>query len=178
MKQAGEKVSILLVGNFLSSTLGTRGVCEDLAAELTRLGWPVLTTSDKLNRLSRLADMLNTVWRKRNNYSIAHVDVYSGLAFNWAEWVCRTLNLLNKPYMLTLHGGNLPTFAKRQPDRVRRLLKGAVLVTTPSRYLYEQMADYRADLFVQPNPLDLSAYRFRLRKSVQPRMLWLSASHK
>lgn len=177
MHQATEKIPVLLVGNFLSARLGTRGVCEDLAAQLARLGWPVCTTSDKAGRLSRLVDMLGTVWRKRHDYAVAQVDVYSGPAFRWAEAVCRMLRLIDKPYVLTLHGGNLPDFARRRPGRARRLLNSAVAVTTPSRYLFEQMAAYRADLCLHPNPLNLGAYRFRLRRRVQPRLIWLRAFH-
>jgi glycosyltransferase involved in cell wall biosynthesis len=153
-------------------------VCEDLAAELARLGWQVSTTSDKAGRLSRLIDMLGTVWRKRHDYAVAQVDVYSGAAFRWAEAVCRMLGWIDKPYVLTLHGGNLPDFARRQPGRARRLLNSAVAVTTPSRYLFEQMAVYRADLCLHPNPLKLGAYRFRLRQPAQPRLVWLRAFHK
>ena len=69
---------ILLVGNFLSGANGTPGVCEELAARLTGRGWPVLTSSDKPARLPRLADMVSTVFRRRREYAVAHVDVFSG----------------------------------------------------------------------------------------------------
>src|SRR5918999_1607594 len=82
---------VLLVGNFLSSAVAVRGVCEDLAARLPPAGWPVLTTSCKPERLPRLVDMVGTVWRRRHSYVVAHVDVYSGLAFWLADAVCRTL---------------------------------------------------------------------------------------
>src|SRR5262245_38556726 len=76
---------ILLVGNFLSSTLGNRGVCEDLAARLAASLWPVLTTSNRSGRLLRLLDMISVAWCKRHNYAVAQVDVFSGHAFLWAE---------------------------------------------------------------------------------------------
>ena len=103
---------MLLVGNFLSGSTGTRGVCEDLAVVLKSAGWSVLTASNRSNRVARLLDFLLTVWRQRHNYSVAQVDVYSGRAFVWAELVCRALRMAKKPYVLKLHGGNLPTFAQ------------------------------------------------------------------
>lgn len=169
--------SLLLVGNFLSATTGVRSVSEDLATQLVGQGWPVLTTSTKPGRWARLGDMLNTIWRRRLEYNVAHVEVYSGPAFVWAEATCTLLARLGKPFILTLHGGNLPNFARRWPGRVRRLLKAARAVTTPSRYLFEQMQPYRDDLRLLPNPLPLERYQFRARNPLQPRLLWLRAFH-
>ena len=56
------KFPVLLVGNFLSSTLGNRSVCEDLAPRLAAARWPVLTTSERRGRLPRLLDMVSMAW--------------------------------------------------------------------------------------------------------------------
>ena len=172
------KLGVLLVGNFLSGSVGTRGACEELAlhlGELDRLR--VLTTSDKPQRILRLVDMLATIWRRRSEFQVAQVDVYSGPAFRWAEATCGALRRIGKPYILVLHGGNLPRFARRCPRRVERLLQSARVVTTPSEYLREQMAAYRADLQLLPNALDLSAYHYRLRRRPRRFMIWLRAFH-
>ncbi len=173
----GKKPAVLLVGNFLSAALGTRGVCEDLAVGLQAAGWSVITTSSRLSRVVRLADFLMTVWRERNRYEIALVDVYSGQAFLWAELVCLALRILRKPYVLTLHGGNLPVFAKRSGGRVKHLLQSASVVTTPSPYLLEQMNAYRSDLVLLPNSLDLAKYQFRHRSHPKVTLVWLRAFH-
>jgi glycosyltransferase involved in cell wall biosynthesis len=172
------KIPVLLVGNFLSSSIGVRSVSEDLAARLSASGWPVITTSAKPGRAARLNDMIGTVWRKRHSYNIAHVEVYSGAAFIWAELVCESLRLIGKPFVLTLHGGNLPVFAKEWPGRMRRLLRSAATVTTPSTFLHEEMSRYRADLRLLPNPIDLGAYRSRERVEIRPRLIWLRSFHK
>jgi glycosyltransferase involved in cell wall biosynthesis len=171
-------MNALLIGNFLSATKGTRGVCEDLAVQLNAAGWTVLTASAEPGRLRRLWEMVSTVWRRRHDYSVAQVDVYSNLSFVWAEIVCALLKLIGKPYVLTLHGGSLPIFARRWPGRVRHLLHSAEVVTTPSRFLLDQMSPYHSDLLLQPNALDVSAYEFRLRDRPQPRLVWLRAFHR
>jgi glycosyltransferase involved in cell wall biosynthesis len=170
--------SVLVIGNFLSSSVGTRGVCEDLAAKLRGSGWFVLTASSRLPRLARLLDMLATAWQQRRRYQVAQVDVFSGPAFFWAEAVCWTLRKARKPYVLTLHGGNLPAFAERWPRRVRQLLGSAAAVTTPSPYLLHQMRSYGEDLRLVPNPVDLQAFRFRLRQHPEPRLIWVRAFHR
>ena len=169
---------LLLIGNFLSeSWIGTRGVCEDLAVRLETAGWSVLTTSSRPSRFARLLDFLLTVWWHRHRYNVAHVDVYSGLAFVWAELVCWALRMTKKPYVLTLRGGNLPAFARSSDKRVRRLLRNSSAVTAPSTYLLEQMRQYRQDIVLLPNPLDLTKYPFTRRQHPSPNLVWLRAFH-
>jgi glycosyltransferase involved in cell wall biosynthesis len=174
---AEQKPPLLMIGVFLSWRGASRQICEELSERLDRGGWPVLRTSAKHGRAARLADMLGTIWRRRHDYAVAQMDVFSGAAFAWAEAASWTLRRAGKPYVLTLHGGNLPAFAQRWPQRVRRLLGSAAAVTAPSRYLWEQMQPYRADLSLLPNPLDVSAYPFRRRTAVRPRLIWLRAFH-
>ena len=171
---------MLLVGNFLSHHLGTIAVCEELAAKLRTAGWPVLTTSDRPDRLGRVRDMVATIWRRRRDYAVAQVDVFSGAAFLNAEAACLTLRRAGKPYILTLHGGNLPAFAAGRPGRVGRLLRSAAVVTTPSGYLLERMRPFApagVDLLLLPNPVDLGAYAYRPRPQPRPHLVWLRAFH-
>ena len=174
---SGARRAVLLVGNFLSGSGGSRGVCEELAERLDTAGWSVLTASNKRHSLYRLADMVQTVYRQRAKYDVAHVDVYSGRAFFWAEAVCTSLRQVGKPFVLTLHGGGLPAFAENWPTRVARLLRTAKIVTTPSPYLHKQMHAYRVDLRLVPNAIDLSRYQFRQRNHLPPGLVWLRAFH-
>jgi glycosyltransferase involved in cell wall biosynthesis len=123
-------------------------------------------------------DMLGTAWHRRREYEVVQVDVYSGPAFFWAEAACWVLRRAGKPYILTLHGGKLPAFARRRPGRVRRLLASAAVVTAPSRFLVEQMRDYRGDLRLLPNPLQVTAYPFQVRRQPRPQLVWLRAFHR
>jgi len=170
-------MQILLIGNFLSSVTGVRGVSEDLAERLSDRGWKVLVTSREVGRLAKLKDILFTIWLRRSEYEIAHVEVYSGLAFSLAEIVCLALKAVKKPYLITLHGGNLPNFSQRWSGRVRRLLRSAVVVTTPSRYLHEQMKPYISKMTLLPNPINLRTCLFQERYHHRPYLVWLRAFH-
>lgn len=171
------KPGILLVGSFLSIKGRNRSTAEDLAVHLQSAGYSVETTSSLHPRFLRLVDILWTAFRVRKHYAFAYVEAYSGMAFIWAEMVCGLLYLLGKPYILALHGGNLPAFASNHPARVRRVLQGAKVVTAPSRYLQDAMRPYRQDILLLPNPLDIHLYPFHLRGSPQPRLIWLRAFH-
>ena len=166
-----------MVGNFLSGSQRNRGVCEDLAERLAGAGWNVITTSSQVGRFARITEMLHTAWRRRNEYRVAQVDVYSGPSLVWSAAVCGLLRCLGKPYVLTLHGGNLPVFSKDWRRVTRSMLQGAAAVTAPSGYLLERMRHFRPDLRLLPNAIDLSQYPFRLRHVVRPKLIWVRAFH-
>jgi glycosyltransferase involved in cell wall biosynthesis len=168
---------ILVIGNHLSSSGRTRQQCEELSGRLEGAGWAVFRTSNKVNRVLRLADMLVATWCLRRKYEVAHVDVFSGPSFVWAELTAYLLKALGKPFVLTLHGGNLPQFFHSNPGRTRGLLQSADVVTAPSRYLSEKMKDCREDIVVVPNGIDIGHYEFRLRSRPSPKLLWLRAFH-
>jgi glycosyltransferase involved in cell wall biosynthesis len=168
---------VLMIGNFLSSSGMNRTINEDLAEGLCRAGRNILTTSNKPGRISRLLDMLITIFRHKKDYETAVVDVYSGKAFILAEICCFMLRLLNKTYILNLHGGNLPSFAARWPHRMRRLLNSARSVVVPSAYLLDTMVRYSSNIRVLPNPIDINKYAYRLRKKPLPQLAWLRSFH-
>ncbi|MEW6216645.1 MAG: glycosyltransferase family 4 protein [Candidatus Bipolaricaulota bacterium] len=168
---------LLFVGNFFKANGAASQYCHDLAAHFEAAGHRVLRTSVYHFRPLRLADMLLTVARRRRDYDIAHVDVFSGPSFVWAATVGRLLAGLGKPFVLTLHGGNLPNFAQHHPGAVKRLLRQAAVVTAPSGYLAQALAKFREDFAVVPNALDVTPYPFRHRDPATPSLVWLRAYH-
>ncbi len=169
---------VLIIGNFLSQTGAPRGASEDLGDRLCALGYRVIRSSSVTAKLLRLCDMLRATWKHRNAYGVAVVDVYSGPAFLWAEAVCCLLRRLRKPYILRLHGGNLPQFAAQHPRRVGRFLQAADVVTAPSEFLKAALANLREDIIEIPNAIDAARYHFRVRTNPQPRLVWLRAFHR
>lgn len=167
---------ILFVGNFLSSTFKHRHYCEDLADRLEARGWPMVRTSTEIGRFRRLVDMLRVTWSRRRDYDVAHVDVFSGPAFTWAEAVTAELQAMRKPMILTLRGGNLPQFAERWPRRVRRVLGAAAQVTAPSRYLQEAMLPHRRGITILPNAVDVAS-GLAARDRIHARLIWIRAFH-
>jgi glycosyltransferase involved in cell wall biosynthesis len=168
---------MLFIGNFWP-VRGFAAPCAELASRLEAEGWTVIRSSRRTGRIGRLLDMVLTVWRRRGDYTIARVDVFSGLAFVWAEAACFSIRLFGRPYILSLHGGALPEFAKRWPGRVRRLLSSGRAVVAPSRYLAETMKQYCNDIQVVPNALVLSDFPCRLRGPVAPRLVWVRSFHR
>ncbi len=174
----GGKPGVLMIGNFLSGSVGVRCVCEDLAEGLRSRGWRVFTASSAENRVLRLLQMLAVTWRKRARYTVAQIDVYADLAFVYAEVVAVSLRLLRRPFILTLHGGALSELAQTSPRRVERLLRSAATVTAPSGHHQEGLRHLRPDIQVVRNGVDLSLCEPRVLNTARPRLVWLRAFHK
>jgi glycosyltransferase involved in cell wall biosynthesis len=168
---------VLFVGSFMPSAALERYPSADLAMRLSTLGWTTLLTARREGRFARLADMLWTIYRKRAEFDLALVDVFSGNAFFLAEAAVCLLRYLQKPFVLVLHGGNLPAFSARWPGRLRRLLSSAQAVTTPSNYLKEKMGEFVSCIECLPNPINVADYDFRLRRSPATELIWLRAFH-
>jgi glycosyltransferase involved in cell wall biosynthesis len=168
---------LLLVAVFLSAEGGSRAVMEELATRLTARGWTLVTTSHRVGRLARGWDMVTTAFLRRTSYDVAVIDLFSGPAFLWGEAVGWTAYALGKTVVFTLRGGDLPGYAARARRRVRALLRRAAAVTVPSRYLFDAMREFRGDLELLENPLDLSLYAFRVRRPATPKLVWLRAFH-
>lgn len=168
---------VLLISNLFAAGAVYGGMCKAVAAQLGAQGWRVSTTSTVNNRLLRPADMLYTIWRARDAYAVAQIDVFSGSAFQWAETSAALLKRLHKPYVLVLRGGNLAAYAQTRRERVQYLLRDAAAVVTPSHMLHQALRDLRPDLAVLPNALDLTPYAWRERTQPAPRIAWLRAIH-
>lgn len=167
-------VRVLLLGNFISHKRpGAFWVCESLAEMFRGAGWRVVASSSCSGRLARLVGMCVTIIKSRRTYDIALVDVYSGRAFFLAEFVCRLLAVLGTPFVLSLHGGRLPEFASKNPERVKRLLTQAAKVTAPSAWMAREMRRYRDGIIELHNPIDLSLYRTSRCDQVRPKLVWL-----
>jgi glycosyltransferase involved in cell wall biosynthesis len=171
-------INILMVGNFFRDLAGAFSQCQALGRELERGGFGVVRTSRRRSRVLRFLDMLGTAVRRRRDYHVAIVDVFSGGSFLWAEKVVHLLANLRKPTILILHGGNLPTWSASRARRVWRVFSKVAAVTSPSRYLQEAMRPYCGDVILIRNGIEVSAYPFRRRSPAQPRLIWLRAFHR
>lgn len=168
---------VLLVGNFFSAMGGSRGPIEDLHDALVQAGLRVHYASSSSSRLHRLVDIIRTIHVHSRDADIAVVDVYSGTAFLTALVAALMLRIHRVPYMLTLHGGNLPAFQQRYSGLVDFVLRHAVRITCPSQYLARAFRSYSRKLTIIQNPIRVAEYMGQPATDGPQRILWLRAFH-
>ena len=152
---------VLLIGNFLSKYRGTKATSEILSELLKAKNWDVITSSSNPTRVLKPIDMCWTAWRRQNEYDIAHVDVFSGYGFIWAEMVSNLLKLMRKPFILTFRALSILDYVELWSDRIRFLMSKANKVTTPSHVLQLELKRFRQDIQYLPIGLDLIHYPFK-----------------
>ncbi|MFN2513876.1 MAG: glycosyltransferase family 4 protein [Pyrinomonadaceae bacterium] len=148
-----------------------------LADLFEQASYSVVSFSPLLNKYRRLADIVVTLTRQRRNIDVLIVEVYGGLSFvaeDIASWLGRRFG---HRVVMWLHGGALPEFMARFPHWTRRVLGRADVIVTPSEFLARAVATYGFQAQIVANVVDLSAYPFRLRRKVSPRLFWMRTFH-
>jgi len=169
--------TVFFFGNFLSKSVGVHSVGEELAEILTLRGYKILTASSFRNRFFRMIDFLSKAVIYKEHYQVAFIDVFSDLAFVYAETLSCLLTLMQKTIILTLHGGKLPQFAEKYPGRFTKVIKKADVVTTPSKYLLNEFQFVCPGIRYIPNGIEINQYPNFIRKDPQPSLIWLRAFH-
>ena len=140
-------------------------------------GYTTLAVSESLNRYARLPDISATLIRQRRDIDIALIDVYSGRAFVVADVASAISRRMGYKTILTLHGGNLPTFIQRFPNWTRRVLSRAHALVAPSEYLAGAVTPMGLAASIIPNVIDLNDYPYSHRERVRPRLFWMRSFH-
>lgn len=169
---------LLIAGNLLGRNPGyvtTQG--QILSDRLKADGFEVVAVSSRLNRLARLLDIAWTIVRSSGKSDLIVIEVYSGLAFVLADVASLLAGLSGVSSVLVLHGGQLPEFSARRKRWVKRVLGRARSLVAPSAFLAESLEEIASPIRVIPNAIDLEKYGFRLRKKVDPKMLWMRSFH-
>jgi glycosyltransferase involved in cell wall biosynthesis len=79
--------------------------------------------------------------------------------------------MLNKKYILFLHGGNLPFRYENSHKRVTFIFSKAYKIIAPSLYLKSYFEEKGFIIEHIPNIIELEKYPFKLRENVRPNIL-------
>jgi glycosyltransferase involved in cell wall biosynthesis len=79
--------------------------------------------------------------------------------------------MLNKKYILFLHGGNLPFRYENSHKRVTFIFSKAYKIIAPSLYLKSYFEEKGFIIEHIPNIIELDKYQFKLRENVRPNIL-------
>ena len=167
---------LLFVGSMSPRGDAYASVSQHLAAVLEPHGVVSITTSDRSSASAKLRDIVATMHRRRDDYDVAVIEVYSTRAFLYARLASWLARRHGKRVVLVLHGGALPTLVRRKPERVRRVLARADAIVAPSLFLAREVAaPLGFAAAVIPNPVDVDRGAFRPRGPLEPRLVWVRA---
>jgi glycosyltransferase involved in cell wall biosynthesis len=169
---------LAIIGPMLGRNPGYTTTQGEILTDLFRAaGYHVVSSSAHPGRFRRLADIVRSVRRARGDVDAVIIESYSGPSFvvdDIASYLARSGGI---PVIFHLHGGSLPSLAKRYPKWVARVFRRGAATVAPSAYLAREMAASAGPVRVIPNVIAGEANPFRLREQVSPKLLWMRAYH-
>ncbi len=168
--------SILYLGNKLSSKGFNPTLIDTMTSALEDEGYSVFAYSSKKNIFLRFTDMLLAVVKHHKHVNYTLIDTYSTTAFWFANFSAKLSKFFNVPYILILHGGNLPIRFKKNKTQVLQLLQNAKMNVSPSDFLFDFFKEKGIENIIKiPNALSIENYAFKKRSNPQPHLLWVRA---
>jgi L-malate glycosyltransferase len=172
-------INICFIGSMLGNNSGYVTTQGQILAELFAAedGYRITCVSSRINRATRLLEIIAALIFKGRKFDVAILEVYSGLSFFIAETVAALCRIINIPLIMVLHGGNLPEFIAKNTRRVKFTLNKAQALVAPSGFLAEKLAGFGFQVRVIPNVLDLNRYAYRKREIIRPQLFWMRSFH-
>tara|TARA_R110000868_G_scaffold83058_7_gene234745 strand:- start:5657 stop:6535 length:879 start_codon:yes stop_codon:yes gene_type:complete len=118
--------------------------------------------------------MLFSVLKYSKKVDYVLIDTYSTSNFYYAFLCSQLCRVFNLKYIPILHGGNLPTRLKSNPQLSKAIFKNAFKNISPSGYIQHEFAKQGySNLICIPNAIDLKNYAFKQREFKNLKMLWV-----
>ncbi len=170
---------VLIVGLFNKENKNNHNyisAAEQLAALLSANSINVIRTSFYKSKLLRLIDTVYSIIKNNAKIEIAIVPLYGTRpSFIWQEIATRALKLFRKKIILIVHGGSIPQRMEINAAPFLKSLRRANVAVCPSAYLQQYLKQHGVNTLLIENVLDLSAYTFYQRKSVDANIMWMRA---
>lgn len=167
-------MKILYIGNFLKEHEGKyAGPNELLVSYLLGEGHVVKISGRRIKQLFRLLEHFRAlIQSKFNNFNLVIIDVFSTRAYVFAYLSSIISWILNIKYILILHGGNLPVRFTRNRKISNFILKRALYVVSPSKYLAVKTEElFDINVTVIPNFIEL--YHLPKKSRSKNEIIWV-----
>ena len=168
-------MKIIYIGNALSKH-GVSPTSADIVPGLFRVeGYKVTVASSRRNIVLRLLDMLWTIVCGARSVDYVLIDTYSTKNFWYAYFCSQLCRIFRLQYIPILRGGDLP----QRMDSSRIIAKAIFLNSyrnvAPSGYLHDALKErgFMGELI--PNTLNIEHYKFKLRETIRPKLLYVRA---
>ena len=165
---------ILYIGNNLSKKNNYSTTLDVLTSYFKKTGFQIYISSNKLNKLLRLLDMIKAViFNRKVDYII--IDTFSTVNFYFAFVISQIARILKIKYIPILHGGNLPYRLDNSKRLSNLIFKNSYKNVAPSNYLKFEFEKRGYVTNFIPNILEIENYNFKQRNTLEPFLLWVRA---
>lgn len=166
---------ILYIGNNHTKNPTTLKI---LSSFLSKEGFKMYKSSNKVNKFLRLLDMCFCILNLRKKVDYVLIDTYSTSNFYYAFFCSQLARFFKLKYISILHGGNLPYRLEKSPKMSKLIFKNSYINISPSEYLKYEFE--KKGYLVQKisNTLEIENYSFIKREKIAPKLLYVRAFDK
>ncbi len=167
---------ILIIGSFYHprNKRHYTSAAEQLAALFQKRHIPVITTTKRYGKISKLLSTLWAITRNSGQYGIAILPLYgTPLNFIWHQSAAVLLKLLGKKLIVVVHGGSIPGQISSGEQKFFKALHRADHVVCPSGFIADFLKPYGYNATVIENVLDVGSYPFQHKEIFRPHILWM-----
>ncbi len=169
---------ILYIGNILSSNRLNPPPIESIKDTICEsLDKKMILVSNKKNKLLRFFHMNVVYFWYFKRVSLIFLDVYSTKAFYYTFYFAFFSKVFSLKYIPVVHGGNIENRIKKSKWMANFVFENSYTNIIPSKYIASIFKKHNFETTYIPNCIDFSKYKFKIRKKIRPRILWLRSFH-
>lgn len=131
------------------------------------------SSSGRKNKAIRFLDMNYSFFSFGIQSDKLIIDLYSTSAFYFAFYFSQLARVFRIPYIVILHGGNLPARFQSNRRLMNLVLKSAQHIVAPSSYLAEFFIKNGLKVKTIPNFIELENYKFKIREECNRKIIAL-----
>ena len=170
-----KKMKLLYIGNALAKH-GIAPTTADTTPVLFRNeGFQVAVSSSNKSSVWRLLNMLWSIVRCARSVDFVLIDTYSTKNFWYAYFCSQLCRVMRLRYIPILHGGDLPHRMDRSRIMAKAIFLNSYRNVAPSGYLLDALKERGFTGEIIPNTLNVEDYKFRLRETIRPKLLYVRA---
>lgn len=171
------KNRVIIIGPIFKNETGYIGEGAKLYYQLKLEGYEVKVKSHIKNKLIRFLDILFFCTFLTKKGDLVLLQSYGLLAFYMEDAVSRICMIKGIPIVFTLHGGAFGEFYQKNKKWVSNTLKRAIVITTPSLYLKDQLSELKLEIKHLPNFINLEKFQNISSPEIQHSVLWIRGFH-
>jgi glycosyltransferase involved in cell wall biosynthesis len=165
---------IVYIGNKLFKSRGTLTVLETIEPKLREIS-SIVSYSSHTNFLLKILNSTYGVFLNYFQLKLVILDLYSTNYRYFAFYIHLLCRLLNKPYIIYMHGGNLPIMYNKHNFIFRNILSNAKKIIAPSNYLYNYFKEKYPNIYLIPSVIETEKYPLKTERfnNTNPKILYI-----
>jgi glycosyltransferase involved in cell wall biosynthesis len=165
---------VVYIGNKLFKSRGTLTVLESIEPKLREIT-SISSYSSHTNLFLKIAHSTYGIFKNYSEMKLVILDLYSTKYRYFAFYVHLLCRLINKPYVIYMHGGNLPNMYQKHKFIFENILSNAKNIIAPSNYLFNFFEENFPNICMIPSVFEIEKYPFKLSRfnNINPRILYI-----